>query len=690
MTENKWYEKPLRIAHYFCMGSGKGETAEQFVDDMAKLNVNAIHFDGRGELLKDVCRLMHERGIRVFAYHTPFIGAEAKQIREELASHHEWNSMTAAQVSSGDKGLPGSHKCCNTAFKEWTYAWMKKTVEDYEVDGIFYDGYAIPPGQCYCEICRKRFRAQYEEDIPVKRDEKSPLWKKFKQFRYAQVSEFIKGCHKAVKEGNPKAIFYMNGAGINRLSWCTGRNPLMLRDGVDIVGSEAFEYYYPESLRYRALWAQGATAKLNVSAGKGKPAVVFVTLTARPWGKRALPGAALKSMSAQVIANGAGVWYESSYYTHNSSLKENEDLAKSFAFFKDNEECYEGAKSAANVALLWSVRNGDYYAADPAETSDWTSAEEKGEKEGRNVYLSAWRGTYDMLLRAHIPFDLITDEDLTLTGLNNYRVIVLANTPCLSESQHEALRQYVNEGGGLICSYETSLYDEWGNERNDFGLRDLLGVTVVKEKDFGNLWKEYNHFTLTNTNHPITKGVRQSIPSPTYARVVRAVQGEEVLGVVDLTNHPMQHDKEMYPAIVAREYGKGRVVYTSGDLGERYWSANFPEIKELIRNSVVWTGGDSLPVHVEAPETVEVILAEQQEKNRHLLHLINYSGEMARPLNRIIPLRDIKIRLKTLNSVRVRKAQTLVGKSELRFETTHDGISFVLPELDWYEAVVLE
>ncbi|MDD3927730.1 MAG: ThuA domain-containing protein [bacterium] len=701
MNENgDWLMKPLRLVHYFCTGvdqkDGIYETllderlAERFAEDMAALNVNAIHFDGRGQLLRDVCRLMHDRNIKVFAYHTPFVGKEADRIWEDLDSHPEWNSVAAEQALSEEKPLPGSHKCCNTGFREFTYAVMKKTVQDYDVDGIFFDGYAIPPGHCYCQRCQEKFRQQYGEDIPTEADETSIAWKTFKQFRYEQVAEFIKGCREAVKEGNPEAVFYMNMQGLHRLSWCTARNGLMLKEAVDIVGSEAFEYYYPESLRNRALWAQGATAKLNTAVAGGKPAVVFCTLTPRPWGKRALPGATLRNMTAQVMAHGAGIWYESSYYTYMNSMEETGELSKALEFFRENEAYYAQAKSSAAVALLWSTRNGDYYAVDPAETSDWTLAGEKGGKEGRNVYLSAWRGMYDILLRAHIPFDIITDEDLTVERLKRYKTIVTANAPVMSDDQCAALRSYVFEGGGLVCSYETSLYDEWGNKRSDFELKDVIGAGVVAGKDFGNLWKEYNHFTLIKTEHPVARGVRKSMPSPTFALAVQAGRDEEVLSIVDMTKAPAEDKGIRYPAVIARQYGQGRVVYSAGCLEERYWRANFPEIKELIKNSIVWTGGDCLPIKIEAPETVEVTLSRQADEKRYILHFINYTGEMARPLNNIIPINDIQVILEGLELRKIKTVRTLVGKQEIPLKVIDGKPCFSLSRLDWYEAVVLE
>ena len=41
----------------------------------------------------------------------------------------------------------------------------------------------------------------------------------------------------------------------------------------------------------------------------------------------------------------------------------------------------------------------------------------------------------------------------------------------------EQIREFVERGGSLVATYETSLYDEWGVARKDFGLADLFGVS---------------------------------------------------------------------------------------------------------------------------------------------------------------------------------------------------------------------
>ena len=75
--------------------------------------------------------------------------------------------------------------------------------------------------------------------------------------------------------------------------------------------------------------------------------------------------------------------------------------------------------------------------------------------------------------------DGLFDEAITTDALAPYKVVLLPNVYCLSNTQCEALRSYVAKGGHLIATMGTSLYDEWGNPRENFALADLFGVDYV-------------------------------------------------------------------------------------------------------------------------------------------------------------------------------------------------------------------
>src|SRR5262249_42865696 len=58
-------------------------------------------------------------------------------------------------------------------------------------------------------------------------------------------------------------------------------------------------------------------------------------------------------------------------------------------------------------------------------------------------------------------------------------VLVLPNLAAMSDSQCRAVRRFVERGGHLVATGQTSLFDEWGDPRSDFALGDLLGAHVA-------------------------------------------------------------------------------------------------------------------------------------------------------------------------------------------------------------------
>ena len=94
-------------------------------------------------------------------------------------------------------------------------------------------------------------------------------------------------------------------------------------------------------------------------------------------------------------------------------------------------------------------------------------------------YLSHVFGAYRTVLEEHLPVNLLCDWNLTLKDLSPYRVIILPNTASIDSRQADAIRQYVEQGGGLVASLDTSLCDEFGTPRAQPLLADLFGLTYA-------------------------------------------------------------------------------------------------------------------------------------------------------------------------------------------------------------------
>jgi hypothetical protein len=75
----------------------------------------------------------------------------------------------------------------------------------------------------------------------------------------------------------------------------------------------------------------------------------------------------------------------------------------------------------------------------------------------------------------------------------------------LSEEQCKQIRDFVEQGGGLVATYETSLYDEWGVRRKDFGLSSLFGASYAGkvEENMLNSYLTLEKDPATNGYHPL-------------------------------------------------------------------------------------------------------------------------------------------------------------------------------------------
>ena len=71
-------------------------------------------------------------------------------------------------------------------------------------------------------------------------------------------------------------------------------------------------------------------------------------------------------------------------------------------------------------------------------------------------------GFYHALVEARVPFEMAHDELLD-DAASKYSLLILPNIAALSDKQCAQLRDYVRNGGSIVATHETSLYDETGS-----------------------------------------------------------------------------------------------------------------------------------------------------------------------------------------------------------------------------------
>ncbi|MEX1240750.1 MAG: hypothetical protein WEB30_13580 [Cyclobacteriaceae bacterium] len=126
---------------------------------------------------------------------------------------------------------------------------------------------------------------------------------------------------------------------------------------------------------------------------------------------------------------------------------------------KANEEFLINRQPVATVGVVWSQENTDFYGRDDAD----------------KLVDLPWRGMTEALIRANIPY-LPVHADHIDRDSPQLSLLILPNLALMTDEQIASVRQFVERGGSLIATDETSLYNEWGDIRKDYALSDLFGA----------------------------------------------------------------------------------------------------------------------------------------------------------------------------------------------------------------------
>ena len=576
----------------------------------------------------------------------PARSQEARHPRDDLLQrplvHH---GRSPKPIRSGgrsrESGAPidkvydtGADFCVNSPWRQWCFQVLRDLAA-YPIDGIFYDGPIFFPDSCYCRWCKEKFRARYGRELPSKKVRHGRDFKDLVEFQAASLADYLRDSRAVLKGINPELAFYMNG-GVRGANWATGRLNRALVAEQDILGSEGG--FIGGDLTRTPLWKPGLTARLLETQAAGKPTVIFSAASHKPWTFSLLPAAELRLLYADSIANNASVWFGITQFEFDQP--EMQPLAEMNRYLAGAGEYYRGTRSEANAAVVWSDTTANFYAGSGAQLIDMdkvAATSDAGNLEAE------FAGVSEALLRAHAPFDVIDDEALAREPLTRWQAIFLPNVACMSDAVAARLRQYVRDGGRLFATFETGLYDDTGTRRKEFALADVFGMADAGRVAGPMRWD----FMKPAGKHPLLADLgREFVPASVYHVAVKPAGARALLqftkplkgrydGVPALSDDP---------ALLVNTYGKGQAVFFTGDYGAMIANFHTPEFLQLGGN--LSRALAPPPVEVEnAPGSVEVVLRSQNNGRRTLVHLVNFTGEMTRPIRSVLPIPNIRVTL---------------------------------------------
>jgi hypothetical protein len=238
-------------------------------------------------------------------------------------------------------------------------------------------------------------------------------------------------------------------------------------------------------------------------------------------------------------------------------------------------------------------------------------------------------GVYKALVESHFSVDFVFDETATGETLQSYPVVILANVAAMTTAEVDMFSRYVESGGNLVATAETSLYDENGEPLTEFQLADLFGVRYLRTNDCDNCY-----FRKLPALYAHEIDARYYVLSPGGVQIVEATSAEprgdlhEAFFKRSLPDRFFSHNihppyERIGDAVYFRQVGQGTSTYLPFRLGAAYADPyELPEHRQLWASVIRSVHPEPL-VAVQAPLNTEVIVREAADCV--YVHLVTYN-----------------------------------------------------------------
>jgi len=304
---------------------------------------------------------------------------------------------------------------------------------------------------------------------------------------------------------------------------------------------------------------------------------------------------------------------------------------------------------------------------------------------------------YHNLVEGHMPFEMIEAALLDDEHLKLFKLLILPNIAALSDAQCGQIRKFVNAGGSLLATFESSLYDETGKRRADFGLADLFGVNYSGgvEGPMQNSYLRLRNDPATGKFHQVLEGLEDATriingiyrvkvtPKADFPSPVTLVPTYPDLPMEDVyTRVPDPGTRELY----LRQAGSGRVAYFPWDIERTFWQYMSPDHGRLLANTIRWALNEEPIVTVNAPGLVETTVWRQERSMA--VHLVNLTNPMMMkgPFRELIPV-AATVSIKIPVDVNVGGVKLLMSGLQAEHSIANGRITLHVPQILDHEII---
>jgi hypothetical protein len=548
----------------------------------------------------------------------------------------------------------------------------------YRVDGIFINRWA-GSGMCCCEHCRKNFQTATGHKLPRTDDPQDPARRAYIVWQQQRLFELWRLWDAEVRKINPDSCVIPNAGG-------GATSPLDMK----AIGELAPTLFADRQARSGLIppWANGKNAKEYRATMGRKPVGGIFSVgveEAYRWKDSVQSEAEVRIWVADGVANGLRPWFTKFSGTLHDRrwLGVVEDL---YRWHHRVEKYLRNEAPLARVGLVYSQQTAWFY----------------GGPRARQKVEDHALGWYQALIEARIPFEMVHDRLLDADHADRFKTLILPNIAALSDEQCRQIRAFVDRGGSLVATYETSLYDQWGARRDDFGLADLFGVSSRGriEGPMRNSYLRLEDNPRTGRRHPILEGLEDAprIIHGTYRLEVTPRREFPLQPLTHIPSYPDLPMEKVYPRVpkteIAEVYlselGPGRVVYFPWDIDRVFWEVLAVDHGILLRNTVRWATDEEPPVRVTGPGVLDVTVWRQASSMT--VHLVNLTNPMMMkgPFRELIPVAEQQVLVRLPEGLKARRVRLLVAERDLPVEQDGTRLTVAVPSVRDHEVVAID